>query len=187
MADRQEIVRAESYPKSLVLYCLIRRWDPDGGPIRFLLIEKGSPTFPPTKFRPGEDLYQALVRPMEQDLGLPPGSYFPELELEMIPASGESVRYPGVTREWNLYPVDISLTPEGHARLACAPVATYWWTLDEVPRSRWTPTPKRLPPPSGKRRTEWPILFCFCPRKPRPGGVSRLIGQTSTHAEGTEF
>ena len=61
-------------------------------------------TFPPTKFRTGEGLYQALVRPMEEDLGLPPLGYYPENELGMIPNEGESPRYPGLTKQWYPYP-----------------------------------------------------------------------------------
>jgi len=123
---------ADIHCKSLVLYCLIRRPDPGSGAVQFLLLEKsGSPTFPPTKFRPGEDLYHALARPMGEDLKLPESSYFPELELGMIPSSGKSARYPGVTPEWNLYPVDVSLTAEGYEALARGPVV-YWWTLAEI-------------------------------------------------------
>ncbi len=64
-------MNAQSHPPhsqetSFVLYCLIRRRPAPNEPEQFLLIEKqGHPAFPPTKFRPGEDLYQALVRPLE--------------------------------------------------------------------------------------------------------------------------
>lgn len=52
---------------AMVLYCLIRQAADASTPERFLLIEKqGHPAFPPTKFRPGEDLYSAIVRPMER-------------------------------------------------------------------------------------------------------------------------
>jgi hypothetical protein len=70
---------------SLVLYCLIRRKN-SLGKVEFLTIrnDRGL-TFPPTKFRTGEDLYSAIKRVMEGDLKLPPGSFFPESELEMIP------------------------------------------------------------------------------------------------------
>lgn len=103
---------------SYVLYCLIRRASKKKGASEYLLVTKqGYPTFPPTKFRPGEDLYSALVRPMEEDLGLPAGSYFPEEELPVIPNSGKSVRYPGLSKQWYLYPVVISLTSEGMAAI----------------------------------------------------------------------
>lgn len=66
----------ETPQASMVLYCLLRRKAKEDPVPRFLMVEKrGHPTFPPTKFRPGEDLYRALVRPMEEDLGLPAGSW----------------------------------------------------------------------------------------------------------------
>lgn len=50
---------------SAALYCIVRRKAEDAPSEPFLLIEKkGRPTVPPTKFRAGEDLYHALVRPM---------------------------------------------------------------------------------------------------------------------------
>ena len=82
-----------------------------------------------------------MVRPMEEDLGLPPGSYFPEEELPVIPNAGESPRYPGLTRQWYLYPVVVSLTGEGLAGLeksiaddksALRSLCPTWWSLDEV-------------------------------------------------------
>jgi hypothetical protein len=123
----------QSAQASLVLYCLIRREPAQGQPDRFLLIEKrGFPAFPPTKLRPGEDLYHAMKRPMERDLKLPPGSHYPEKELEAIPSHGESPRYPGLTKHWFLYPVTVSLTAEGWAQLSNSSVPLHWWTLDEV-------------------------------------------------------
>jgi mannose-6-phosphate isomerase-like protein (cupin superfamily) len=89
-------------------------------------------TFPPTKFRPGEGLYSALVRPMEEDLGLQALSYYPENELGMIPNEGESPRYPGLTKQWYLYPVDISLTPEAAAFLKVDGKRLAWWTIEEI-------------------------------------------------------
>jgi hypothetical protein len=126
----------------MVLYCLLRRRGAADGPSEYLLVTKqGYPTFPPTKFRPGEDLYSALVRPMEQDLGLPAGCYFPEEELPVIPNAGKSLRYPGLSKQWYLYPVVVSLTAEGLANLERivskkGPVhdllRPVWWSLDEV-------------------------------------------------------
>lgn len=116
---------------SFVLYCLIRRRPAPDEAERFLFLEKqGLPCFPPTKFRAGEDLFHALVRPLEEDLGLPPGSYFPERELPAIPNAGESIRYPGLPRQWFLYPVTVSLTAAGWAALEGH--ACHWWTLDEI-------------------------------------------------------
>jgi hypothetical protein len=118
---------------SLVLYCLICKTSQKKGPAKFLLIEKnGSMTFPPTKFRPGEDLYHAMVRPMEDDLGLKPATYFPEEELPMIPCAGKSPRYPGLTKKWNLYPVVVSLTAQGMKKLQTSEASKRWQTLDKI-------------------------------------------------------
>jgi hypothetical protein len=117
----------------MVLYCLIQRKATSDETARFLLVPKhGSPTFPPTKFRPDEDLYHALARPMEGDLGLQPGDYFPEEELEMIPSAGESPRYPGLPKQWYLYPVVMSLTVAGRQHLEGTRADGDWLTIDEV-------------------------------------------------------
>ncbi len=97
-----------------------------------MLRKQGHLTFPPTRFRQGEGLYSALARPMEEDLGLPPLSYYPENELGMIPNEGESPRYPGLTKQWFLYPVDVSLTPEAAASVKVDGSESVWWTLDEI-------------------------------------------------------
>jgi hypothetical protein len=124
---------------SLVLYCLLRRQSEDGGHSQFMLIPKqGYPTFPPTKFRPGEELYSALVRPMEEDLGLAPDSYYPEEELPAIPRAGTSPRYEGLPKQWYLYPVVMSLTREAFVKLETASAnqsdthKPVWWSIDEV-------------------------------------------------------
>jgi len=116
----------------MVLYCLLRRRG-SGGKIQFLMVRKqGHLTFPPTKFRPGETLYSALVRPLEEDLGLPGGCYFPEEELEMIPNHGESIRYPGLTKQWYLYPVTISLKPGTMSPSKVQQGETEWMTLSQI-------------------------------------------------------
>lgn len=118
---------------SLVLYCIIRRKNKDEKKARFLMVRKqGGMTFPPTKYRPGEDLISALVRPMGEDLGLPSDSYYPEQELEMIPSEGQSPRYPGLTKKWCLYPVDISLTKDAASKLKKESNDRKWWTIDEI-------------------------------------------------------
>jgi len=123
----------EEVRSSLVLYCLICSTARETGSRRFLLVEKhGQFTFPPTKLRQSEDLYRALVRPIEEDLGMPPGSYFPEKELKPIPSSGVSPRYPGLPSRWHLYPVVVSLTEEAQQRLEPLPAGTVWYTLDEI-------------------------------------------------------
>ena len=134
--------KSSSSESSMVLYCLLRRPCAAGGCSEYLLVTKqGYPTFPPTKFRPGEDLYAAMVRPMEEDLGLPAGSYFPEEELPVIPNAGESPRYAGLSKKWYLYPVVVSLTSEALAgleksiaddRSVLRSLSPSWWSLDEV-------------------------------------------------------
>ena len=54
---------------------------------------------------------------MEGDLGLPPESHFLEKELPAIPNAGQSPRYPGLNKQWWLYPVIVSLTDGGWAAL----------------------------------------------------------------------
>ncbi|MBN2576062.1 MAG: hypothetical protein JXP73_15980 [Deltaproteobacteria bacterium] len=124
---------AEAQLPRMVLYCLIGQKTGPDEPVRFLLLPKQErPCFPVTKFRPDEDLYQALVRPMERDVGLPPDGYFPERELEMIPSAGESPRYPGLPKQWYLYPVVMSLTAEGRQHLAGMQKEAAWLTVDEI-------------------------------------------------------
>ena len=86
--------------------------------------KQGCPCFPVTKFRRGEGLYEALVRPMEEDLGLPPGSYYPEEELEAIRNAQASPTYTGLTQEWHLYPVVMSLDRAGWQALEESPPLT---------------------------------------------------------------
>jgi len=117
---------------AMVLYCLVRR-NGAGGDVEFLMVRKqGHPTFPPTKFRPGENLSTALVRPLAEDLSLPLGSYYPEEELEMIPHHGSSIRYSGLTKQWYLYPVTISLTPDAVTQLETFDQSAEWMTIEQV-------------------------------------------------------
>ena len=119
------------HPDSMVLYCLIRRPGPDGD--EYLIMPKqGYMAFPCTKMRPGEGLYQSLMRPLEQDLGLPPQSYFPESELAMLERNGSSPRYQGLPHKWYLYPVDISLTTEARQILAQGKTGGQWQTLSRL-------------------------------------------------------
>jgi len=132
MTSKKTFLQERGAPVSLVLYCLLRKRMDDGA-VRFFMIQKqGHWTFPPTKFCPGEDLYAALVRPMEEDLGMASGSYFPEEELDMIPNAGTTVRYHGLPKQWYLYPVDISLTQEAFSKLKDLPGKDQWWTLDQI-------------------------------------------------------
>jgi hypothetical protein len=133
MTEGQPSPPGEKPHATMVLYCLLRRWDPADGSMRFLLVPKqGLPSFPPTKFRAAEDLYHALVRPMEEDLGLPSGSYFPEEELPTVPNAVESRRYPGLSEQWYLHPVVVSLTDHARARLEHPAEGRLWWTIDEI-------------------------------------------------------
>lgn len=114
---------------SMVLYVLVRRENVSGG-IEFLLLENARGlTFPPTKFRPHEDLYAALARVMEGDLGLSPGAHFPEIELEWVEnRDGAAPGYPGLKPNYFLYPVDVSLCAEALDQLRDA----RWAALDEI-------------------------------------------------------
>lgn len=120
-------------PASLVLYCLLRKKSEVDNQVRFCMIQKqGHMTFPPTKFRPGEDLYSAMIRPLKEDLGLPPGSFLPEKELEMIPNEGTTVRYQGLPKRWFLYPVDFSLSKEAWSALEGERPDVKWLTMEEI-------------------------------------------------------
>jgi hypothetical protein len=94
--------------------------------------KQGRYSFPSTRFRPGEGLYSALVRPMEEDLSFPADSYYPEMELSMIPCQGDCGRYIGIKRTWYLYSVDLSLASSAHMRLTELKEHAMWWTLDEI-------------------------------------------------------
>lgn len=143
-------------PVSLVLYCLLRRQSPEDGAVRFFLMPKqGYPTFPATKLHPGEDLYSALKRPMEEDLGLSPGSYFPEEELPMIPSEGPSLRYSGLPKRWFLYPVDVSLRPEALDRLRAPAPGSAWWTLREIEDNVQEPNVRAIARYLRDERSDW--------------------------------
>jgi mannose-6-phosphate isomerase-like protein (cupin superfamily) len=116
----------------MVLYCLLRRNGANGNVEFFMVRKQAHLTFPPTKFRPGENLSKALVRPLEEDLSLPRGSYYPEEELEMIPHHGNSIRYPGLTKQWYLYPVTISLTSDAVTQLEALNPKAEWMTIDQM-------------------------------------------------------
>lgn len=130
MSDETKNVEVPGLCASMVLYGLICRRGPRG-PEFLLQVRNGSPTFPPTRFRPQEGLFEALVRPMEEDLGLGPETYFVERELDMIPSAGASGRYPGLQKEWQLYPVWISLG-EGAWRRVQTERDLLWMTLDRI-------------------------------------------------------
>ena len=127
-----------------VLYVLLCR-SSDAGALEFLLLEKnGSPTFPPTKLRPRENLYTALIRPLEVDLGLVRGTYALERELDMLPSAGDSHRYPGLQRTYHLYPVFVTLTEEGWCLLAQSRAAYSWMSLRDIHDSIREPNVLRI-------------------------------------------
>ncbi|MBE9581519.1 MAG: hypothetical protein IMF18_07870 [Proteobacteria bacterium] len=129
----ETIPQIETSPASLVLYCLLRKKIEGEEDVRFCMMRKqGCMTFPATKFRPREDLYSAMIRPLEEDLGLLFGSFFPEKELQMIPNEGIEVRYEGLPKHWFLYPVDFSLTEEAWAALEGVKSDISWWTISEI-------------------------------------------------------
>jgi hypothetical protein len=62
--------KGKTNPASLVLYCLLRKRSEEEQDVRFCLIRKqGHMTFPPTKFRPGEDLSTPMRRPQGREFG----------------------------------------------------------------------------------------------------------------------
>jgi mannose-6-phosphate isomerase-like protein (cupin superfamily) len=149
--------REKTFQSSLVLYCLIRRKKKNEKASRFLMIEKqGEMSFPPTRFRPNENLYSALVRPMEEDLGLPAGCYFPEQELEMIPNEKQSARYPGLAKKWYLYPVDLSLAKDAMGRLGRPSKDREWWTLDQISKKAKEPNVQAI---ANHLRTSYPDMI----------------------------
>ncbi len=121
---------------SMVLYALVRRSNAQGE-VEFLILENDRGwTFPPTKYRAHENLYAALARVMEGDLGLCADTYFPETELDLIESrDGAAPKYPGLKPNYFLYPVDVSLRAEAHGRLR----QTRWTTLDEIQKTASEP------------------------------------------------
>lgn len=120
----------------MVLYCLLRRWDDEQKVSRFLLMEKQSCfTFPCTKLRENEDLYRALLRPLDENLKIVAGAYFIEEELPMIPSSGKSERHPDQPSEWKqwfLYPLVVSYDDEALDSLPGFGGKVAWMTADEI-------------------------------------------------------
>jgi len=98
-------------------------------------------TFPCTRMRDGEDLFESLRRPLIGDLGLPKDSYFPETELSMIRGYGGGSGGADSLNSWFLYPVDVSLTDEGWAAL---PSGVEWWTLEEIAANSKEPNVKTI-------------------------------------------
>ena len=94
---------------SMVLYAIIRRGDATEW--QYLVRQThGAFTFPPTKMREGQDLYDALDRVMEDDLGWPRKSFYPEAELGVVERAENSPEYEGLSVARHLYSAAISLT-----------------------------------------------------------------------------
>lgn len=127
-----------------VLYALIRR-GADGGGHQFLVRRThGSFTFPPTRMREGQDLYDALDRILEGDLGVTRRHYYPECEFPVIERAEDSPAYEGLSGTWYLYPAAVSLTPEALAALRAPASDLAWMTLEEVTAATEEPNTRAI-------------------------------------------
>jgi hypothetical protein len=120
---------------SVVLFCIIRRIRENRNEAEYLLMPKMGYqlSFPATKYRNNEDLYTALERIITGDLYLDQDSFFPEAELPMLKNRKESHQYPGLEKDYYLYPVEISFTQKGWEQLE--KISTqFWYTLNEIPQ-----------------------------------------------------
>jgi hypothetical protein len=118
---------------SVVLFCIVRRKREGTSDIEYLLMPKigYEPSFPATKFRIGEELYTALGRICTGDLLLEEHSFFPETELPMIENRKESRHYPGLEKDYYLFPVELSLAGNAWQQLE-KKSNLLWYTLDEI-------------------------------------------------------
>jgi hypothetical protein len=121
---------------SVVLFCIIRRIRQNSAEIEYLLMPKMAyePSFPATKFRSEEDLYNALSRIITGDLALDKNSFYPEVELPMLRNRKESHHYPGLEKEYYLYPVEVSLTDQAWEQLENND-NLLWYTLNKIPQN----------------------------------------------------
>lgn len=119
---------------SVVLFCIIRRIRQNSSEIEYLLMPKIAckPSFPATKFRNNEDLYNALGRIITGDLNLDENAFYPETELPMLKNRKKSRHYPGLEKDYYLYPVEISLTDNALQKLE-KNSSLFWLTLKEIP------------------------------------------------------
>ena len=120
---------------SVVLFCIIRRIRQNSSEIEYLLMPKieDEPSFPATKFRDNEDLYNALGRIITGDLSLDENSYYPETEMPMLKNRRKSRTYPGLEKDYYLFPVEISLSEEAWEKLE-KDSNLYWYSLNEIPQ-----------------------------------------------------
>ena len=123
-----------NYNSSVVLFCIIRRIRETNGEAEYLLMPKigYQPSFPATKFHPWEDLYSALFRIITVDLKLDESSFFPETELPMLRNRKLSHSYPGLEKDYYLYPVEVSLIDKAWEQLE-KNNSLSWFTLSEIP------------------------------------------------------
>lgn len=119
---------------SVVLFCIIHRKRAKTNETEYLFMPKAEhqPSFPATKYRPGEDLYNGLSRIMTGDLGLEPDSFFPETELPMLRNQKQNQQYEGLTKDYYLYPVEVSLTSDAWQKILKNETVD-WYTIDEIP------------------------------------------------------
>ncbi len=92
------------------------------------------PSFPVTKYRKNEDLYSAIERIIVGDLSLDQNSFYPETELSILKNRKESVHYPGLEKDYYLYPVEVSLEDKAREHLG-ENASLFWWTLEEIPQN----------------------------------------------------
>jgi hypothetical protein len=119
---------------SVVLFTILRRIRNNSSEIEYLLMPKINyePSFPATKFRETEELYTSLERILNGDLGLDKHSFYPEVELPMLKNRKMSHHYPGLEKDYYLYPVEVSLTRAAWKQLD-SQRDLLWYTLDEIP------------------------------------------------------
>ena len=120
---------------SVVLFCIIRRIRQNSSEIEYLLMPKIAykPSFPATKFRNNEDLYNALGRIITGDLNLDENAFYPETELPMLKNRKNSRTYPGLEKDYYLFPVEISLSEKAWEKLE-KDSNLYWYSLNEIPQ-----------------------------------------------------
>jgi hypothetical protein len=181
---------AASNDAQMVLYALVRR-ENGSGECQFLV--RRTPTgftLPPTKMAAGEDLYAALDRIMEGDLGLPRKSFYPERELEPVDRAPDSPRYEGLAGHWYLYPVAVSLTEQAREVLGNPPHGAAWMSLGDLAGASQEPNTQLLvsylQSGGAKELADCPLvpsmgaLGCYWARF-HDGGVRIVRGESIRH------
>lgn len=118
---------------SVVLFVILTKVRENSGEFEFAFMPKQDTAlcFPVTKYRKDEDLYTALSRIMSGDLKLPEGTFFPEIELPMMKQRELSKHYQGLMKDYYLYPVEVSITPNARETLFEQKQVS-WFTVDEI-------------------------------------------------------